>query len=330
MIGNADTLRNASNRKGKALWKGVLDQLAQSDAIQHGLPVVCQCGRDTRVRRLCTPADFFRMSPFGGCDLPCNQVITSCPHGHLCHRPFCHPPFKANAHANILCQTIMPEKCSDGHPVGRVCSSDVQNRCLVVVRDDCPKGHIHTRHCGENVRKECHICNEIEKVKEIERTRLLVEGKARAKGLVKSQMRVVKANSTFAAEQSRAKEEALRIRAEREAELLEERVRKMKMESDELLFSPPAEQWRAAEQDDKTLSIAALDSAAASSAGDGEWHGPHKPTRTMRPRALALRPFIDVEASRMNFIPTLLTPTAEGNLSQKILLKRLGEMSPTN
>ncbi|KAB8301571.1 hypothetical protein EYC80_003415 [Monilinia laxa] len=92
MIGNSDTFINA--RKGKEIWKKFFDFISAAGHVYQGLPVKCENHPD-RVINLCTPEDFEKHCPDGGCKETCGALLNCkihycpkqrCPNGHTIRR----------------------------------------------------------------------------------------------------------------------------------------------------------------------------------------------------------------------------------------------------
>ncbi|GFH22998.1 uncharacterized protein HaLaN_20542, partial [Haematococcus lacustris] len=70
LIGNADTLRNASSSAAKIHWSRVLTAMEEAGQIHKGLPAVCQRHQRPILPVLDSPAAFLQRSPDGGCSCP--------------------------------------------------------------------------------------------------------------------------------------------------------------------------------------------------------------------------------------------------------------------
>ncbi|GFH06095.1 NFX1-type zinc finger-containing protein 1, partial [Haematococcus lacustris] len=67
LIGNADTLRDASSSAAKSHWGRVLTAMGEAGQIHTGLPAVCQRHQRPILPVLDSPAAFLQRSPDGGC-----------------------------------------------------------------------------------------------------------------------------------------------------------------------------------------------------------------------------------------------------------------------
>jgi hypothetical protein len=116
LIGNADTLRNASDVAGRKHWGIVLDLLQQRKGIHPGLPAVCQQHGRRIEPMLSSPEAFRQLCPDGGCREPCGAVL---PCGHTC-RLRCHSYDRE--HEQLLCREQVYWTCDKGHLSLRACS----------------------------------------------------------------------------------------------------------------------------------------------------------------------------------------------------------------
>lgn len=148
LIGNSHTLTHAKSGPGRELWKGILSLMD----VQEGLPVCC-VNHGTK-KLLKTRADFTTHAIDGGCDLPCGQVLPSCPLDHKCQMR-CHP----GTHEGIKCTVTLDAECVKGHPVKRACCNEAPDLCHVSVRDMCPSGHSNERLCFQPLTSKCPPCD---------------------------------------------------------------------------------------------------------------------------------------------------------------------------
>ncbi|KAJ9508188.1 hypothetical protein QJQ45_021542, partial [Haematococcus lacustris] len=137
LIGNADTLRNASSSAAKSHWGRVLTAMEEAGQIHTGLPAVCQRHQRPILPVLDSPAAFLQRSPDGGCCEPCSATL---PCGHLCQLR-CH----AGGHEHI--------------------------KCKVQVTTFCPAGHAQIQLCSERD-VACHTCVELRRVEDEEASKL--------------------------------------------------------------------------------------------------------------------------------------------------------------
>jgi hypothetical protein len=92
LLGNSNTLRNAKNKRGAALWGGVLDSFGES-GLYNSFPAVCQCHGSAPPQSLDSAEAFHKWSPDGVCNLYCTAKLPTCPIGHLCPKK-CHPQLR--------------------------------------------------------------------------------------------------------------------------------------------------------------------------------------------------------------------------------------------
>ncbi|KIY98958.1 NFX1-type zinc finger-containing protein 1 [Monoraphidium neglectum] len=139
LIGNAQTLRGASNAAARHHWGVVLNKIEVAGGMVDGLPAVCQQHGHVTHPFLAAPEDFAARAPNGGCTQPCGDSL---PCGHAC-------PLRCHAydrdHANAFCRELVYSYCDAGHLVSRRCSD--------------PAG-------------ACGTCAEIRRVQEEERRRV--------------------------------------------------------------------------------------------------------------------------------------------------------------
>ncbi|KAK2464129.1 hypothetical protein APHAL10511_003877, partial [Amanita phalloides] len=112
MIGNMHTFMNA--RKGKELWKQLLDKLKKDGHIYEGFPTKCE-RHPKKVAVLKTPEEFDQEVLDGGCKEPCG-VYLNCG-THKCPLR-CH---QARDHSKISCNELIFAKCSSGHDTSYPC-----------------------------------------------------------------------------------------------------------------------------------------------------------------------------------------------------------------
>ncbi|KAJ9507652.1 hypothetical protein QJQ45_019168 [Haematococcus lacustris] len=137
LIGNADTLRNASSSAAKSHWGRVLTAMGEEGQIHTGLPAVCQRHQRPILPVLDSPAAFLQRSPDGGCCEPCSATL---PCGHPCEL-HCH----AGGHEHM--------------------------KCKVQVTTFCPAGHAQIQLCSERD-MACHTCVELRRVGDEEAAKL--------------------------------------------------------------------------------------------------------------------------------------------------------------
>ena len=142
LLGSASTLLRSKSRD--SLWPKVLDTLKQKNQLGPALPIVCQRHPST-TSLVSSVADFDRVTPDGGCDLPCN---TKMPCGHIC-RKRCHSDDPA--HKYVYCRELcLKTGCTDAkHPCPLPCG-DKCAPCKAVVTVTMPGcGHAQTMPCSK-------------------------------------------------------------------------------------------------------------------------------------------------------------------------------------
>lgn len=130
LIGSARTYGNVP------MWADVQRQLSEAGALGPALRLCCQRHRDTAIE--CTePEDFPRLSPEGGCLLPCEWRLDAC--GHQCLAK-CH---SEAMHAAFSCPRECPRRRTGcDHPCPKLCGEEC-GPCRVVVNDvRLPCGHV--------------------------------------------------------------------------------------------------------------------------------------------------------------------------------------------
>ena len=119
------------------MWNDVITTLRNDSNIGKSLELCCPRHPDTFIE-VSTPDDFLRLSPEGGCDLKCGQILRC---GHVCSAK-CH---SGNLHAAVRCLEPCPRLIPDcGHNCPSVCGDPCPNRCVQEVYDPdrvLPCGH---------------------------------------------------------------------------------------------------------------------------------------------------------------------------------------------
>ena len=138
MIGNSGTFMNARN--GNDVWRKLFDHIKENNHIYEGFPVKCEKHPD-RTALLSTVEDFELQCPDGGCkepwqvffqiflvnissDLFFSDVMLKCGL-HKCPSN-CH---QLSNHSQILCRTILTQKCSNGHNERWQCYAGAPKSC---------------------------------------------------------------------------------------------------------------------------------------------------------------------------------------------------------
>eukprot|EP00808_Paulinella_micropora_P013955 g63805.t1 len=155
IVGNMDCLTRCSAAKGRALWSQINSLFEQHNQVLDFFPAKCEQHQTLQKIRL--PSDFNRLSPHGGCDVPCMAEL---PCGHRCPLQ-CHPTSGAEAvHARSeLCTEEVPAICPYGHEGKRLCSTGM--RCQKEVKWMCPRAqHTHWGQCHVRLSKRCALCQQ--------------------------------------------------------------------------------------------------------------------------------------------------------------------------
>lgn len=144
MIGNMHTF--LASRQGRDCWVPFFNMMKKENYLRDGLPVRCE-QHPERTQILCTPNDFTKYCPDGGCAEPCNAPLNC---GlHKCPRS-CH---KGASHTKIPCPHLLEMKCVKMHNFKATCSASDKG---------CPK----CRKEEEDLRRRMKRDLEIEKVRE--------------------------------------------------------------------------------------------------------------------------------------------------------------------
>jgi hypothetical protein len=165
MIGSASTLRQARARKGCADWNGILDHLRARSCVHAGFPAYCDKHKVGPEESVNSPQLFAKWCPNGGCTRICGAQILTCTQGHRCALQ-CHPSVdpvtKSDVHSTMLCKTLLPEKCKNGHDVKRVCCEAEATKCTAEVHVLCAAGlhPIPGHRCYQSVPKDCFACKQ--------------------------------------------------------------------------------------------------------------------------------------------------------------------------
>ncbi|KAL8397632.1 hypothetical protein RB594_004369 [Gaeumannomyces avenae] len=129
LIGNSDTYSNVD------MWVEVRRQLQASNSFGTAFELCCPRHVDTPI--CCSePGDFSRLSPDGGCNLPCDRRLDSC--GHQCSAR-CHSETMHNAFSCLQSCPRIRTTCT--HSCPRLCG-EACGPCPVPVSDvPLPCGH---------------------------------------------------------------------------------------------------------------------------------------------------------------------------------------------
>lgn len=122
LIGNANTYA------GVPMWAEIRQQLEDTDAFGCAFNLCCPRNKETPIQ-CADPEHVSRLSPEGGCSLPCDRRLEAC--GHKCQAK-CH---SEAMHAVFFCPQPCPRvrlTCSHGCP--KLCG-DLCGRCHVLLND---------------------------------------------------------------------------------------------------------------------------------------------------------------------------------------------------
>ena len=163
LLGCKDTFLNAKSSRGRALWTGLLNSMLLNNQIYEGFPAVCQTHNVASPVVLCRSELFDLHAPDGGCCAPCGVVLPTCPLNHKCPKK-CHvlqlTAEGPDSHASMLCLQLVPDVCTSGHAVKRVCCESASQDCQQEINHYCPEGHPLRRKCYQPER-DCRICADI-------------------------------------------------------------------------------------------------------------------------------------------------------------------------
>lgn len=166
IIGNAETASSVP------MWRDVCQILRGAESMGNELGLVCARHQETPIQ-IEEPEDFLRLSPEGGCDLPCNKRLDRCGHRCFskCHSDRMHRAVSCAQSCNLLhavcqhpCQKICSDNCGS-------CMMPVENFLLpcghVLEQIDCWRTLLPIRctklvpkialACGHAVREECWV-----------------------------------------------------------------------------------------------------------------------------------------------------------------------------
>ncbi|KAF2030476.1 P-loop containing nucleoside triphosphate hydrolase protein [Setomelanomma holmii] len=120
LIGNPDTFMNS--RKGKDVWKPLMDELRRNNHVYDGFPIRCEQHPD-RTALLTEKQQFDVICPDGGCSEPCGKLLNCklhpCP--QKCHQLV--------DHSKMACKAIVTFQCSKGHKIKRKCHDKAAAMC---------------------------------------------------------------------------------------------------------------------------------------------------------------------------------------------------------
>jgi hypothetical protein len=129
LIGSADTYSNVP------MWVDVRTQLEEADAFGGAFNLCCPRHKDTPIQ-CAQPEDFLKLSPEGGCSLPCEWRLDRC--GHQCLTQ-CHSPAM---HAAYLCPRPCPRRRSTcDHACQKLCGEECGSCPVRVDRVRLPCDH---------------------------------------------------------------------------------------------------------------------------------------------------------------------------------------------
>ncbi|KAL6759014.1 AAA domain-containing protein [Haematococcus lacustris] len=230
LIGNADTLRNASSSAAKSHWGRVLTAMGEEGQIHTGLPAVCQRHQRPILPVLDSPAAFLQRSPDGGCCEPCSATL---PCGHPCEL-HCH----AGGHEHM--------------------------KCKVQVTTFCPAGHAQIQLCSERD-MACHTCVELRRVGDEEAAKLKkLEADAARKRYVSDQEAArLRGKASALQQQLRALEDDLRRRKELMAAEMEAKKLELALELQKAQAPVQLAAWAAEQEHQAVVDQAAQEERAA-------------------------------------------------------------------
>ena len=129
LIGSANTYSNVP------MWVDVRTRLKEADAIGGVFNLCCPRHKDTPIQ-CAQPEDFLKLSPEGGCSLPCEWRLERC--GHQCLTQ-CHSPAM---HAAYLCPRPCPRRRSTcDHACQKLCGEECGSCLVRVDHVRLPCGH---------------------------------------------------------------------------------------------------------------------------------------------------------------------------------------------
>ncbi|KZT00352.1 P-loop containing nucleoside triphosphate hydrolase protein [Laetiporus sulphureus 93-53] len=126
ILGNAETFMNP--RKGGETWNQLFDLLKKGAHVFDGLPVRCE-RHPQRAALLKNPIDFDNLVPDGGCQEPCNAML-SC-NIHTCPSK-CH---QLSDHSKMQCDKVLVDTCPKGHKLSWKCHQTKPPLCKKCEKD---------------------------------------------------------------------------------------------------------------------------------------------------------------------------------------------------
>lgn len=137
VFGDAELLRESP-----PFWPRAIEQLEETDALVHALPLRCELHPNT-ITEIAMPGDFVNVAD-GGCNLPCESRLDC---GHMC-RQRCHPDGHEDYNCLQPCARVH-QPCA--HQCSKRCWEDC-GPCRVPVRRIMPScGHEQEMPCSETV-----------------------------------------------------------------------------------------------------------------------------------------------------------------------------------
>lgn len=134
VIGNADTAKNIT------MWNQVLNILQETGSFGDAFELQCPRHKDTPLLAR-GPEDFSKISPEGGCILPCTQRLNC---GHACPNR-CHSQL---LHGSVFClEPCTRRKQGCDHLCPLPCGQPCHTKCQAEIKDihvELPCGHVKT------------------------------------------------------------------------------------------------------------------------------------------------------------------------------------------
>ncbi|XP_059472037.1 NFX1-type zinc finger-containing protein 1-like [Neocloeon triangulifer] len=138
-------------------WKAVRKSIEDQNALDSSLTLRCEVHPHYKFK-VSTPKDFQTLSPYGGCNLICEDQLNC---GHPC-KTVCH--LMQIKHAEIQCNAPCERKCNAGlHRCKQKCFVKCGWNCMEMVQKNLPCSHQAMMRCHAD--EEHFFCTEIVKKK---------------------------------------------------------------------------------------------------------------------------------------------------------------------